>query len=152
MKKNKHHPFYQAPAGQVFAIAVTPEKWGFVRFFRGNAMAVLTIVSSVPEMPDVDWKNAPTGWIFSSFAYDSDTTEAILLGCVPFTDEASEWAPPCFTPPDRINNCYKIHDRWGIRRATERETEGMRRCQRVTPARLAEFLREKLSCGELRIV
>lgn len=148
----KNHPLFQAPIGAVYGIALAPEKWGFVRFFRGNSMAVLSIVSGAPEMPGIDWTNPPVGWVFSSFAPRSDRTEAVRLGIIPFSDENSEWAPPCFVPPDIIDNCYKIHDKGSIRRATDREVQGMRLCQTVTPAKLAEFLRERLNNGELRSV
>ena len=148
----KNHPFFQAPTGAVYAIAVAPENWGFVRFFRGNALAVLSIVGRVPEMPRIDWKTPPVGWVFSSFAPRSDSTEAVRVGIVPFPDGDSEWAPPCFVPPDQIDNCYKIHDKWRIRRAAETEVQGMRQCRTVTPAQLAVFLRERLDSGELQLV
>ena len=145
----KNHPFFQAPTGAVYAIAIMPEKWGFVRFFRGNSVGILRIVCATSAMPNIDWTNPPVGWVFSSFAPRSDRTEVVPLGLVSFPDEDSEWAPPCFTAPDPMDNCYKIHDKWTIRRATEKEVLGMRSCRRVTPAQLAEFLREKLNNGEL---
>ena len=145
----RNHPFFQAPPGEVYAISITPEKWGFVRFFRGNAMAVLSIVGTAPEMPRVNWENPPIGWIFSSFAPRSDTTQVLRLGIVAFSHEDCEWAPPCFVPPDPVDNCYKIHHKSTIRRASVEEVQGMRPCRRITPAQLAEFLREKLKAGGL---
>ena|ERR1043166_3268796 len=145
----KNHPLFQPPVGAVYAIAIMPEKWGFIRFFRGNVMAVLSIVRDTPEMPDVDWKNPPVGWIFSSFAPKNDMTQVLRLGIVAFPDENSEWAPPCFVPPDPIDNCYKIHHKSIIRRASAEEVQGMSPCRRVTPAELAEYLRERLKAGEL---
>lgn len=147
-----NHPFFQAPVGSVYAIAIRPDKWGFVRFFRGVEMAVLSIVSDTPKMPDIDWISPPVGWIFTSFAPRNDLTPALRLGIVAFPDEASEWAPPCYVPPDNVDNCYKVHGKWGmVQRASEREVQGMRRCRTVTPAQLAEFLLEKFNAGELHL-
>lgn len=146
----RNHPFFQARAGEVYAIAITPERSGFVRFFRGLEIAVLSIVRDTPEMPDINWDNPPVEWIFTSFAPRHDMTRALRLGMVAFSDEDPELAPPCFVPPDRIDNCFKIHGKWGmIQRATESEVQGMRPCRTVTPAQLAEFLLERLNAGEL---
>jgi hypothetical protein len=90
----KNHSFFRAPAGAVFAIAIAQGKWGFARFFRGRAMAILSVVGSAPQLPDLDWKRVPVGWVFFSFAPNNDTTEVVALGLIPFDDEASEWAPP----------------------------------------------------------
>jgi hypothetical protein len=148
----RSHPFFQAPTGAVYAIAITPTKWGFVRFFRGNAVGALSIASDTPEMPTVNWGNPPVRWIFSSFAPRNDLTQVLRLGIVAFPDENSEWAPPCFVPPDPIDNCYKIHYKSSIRRASVEEIEGMQPCRKFTPAQMAEFLREKLNAGELQSV
>ncbi len=148
----RRHPFFQAPAGAVFAIAIAPGKWGYVRFFRGCSMAVLSLVGSSPQMPNINWVKPPVGWNFFSFAPNQDKTEAIKLGLVPFPNEVAEWSPPCFVPPDVIDNCHKIHDKFGIRRATEAEIQGMNHCRTVTPTKLAEFLLDRLQAGELHEV
>ena len=147
----KHHPFFQAPAGSVFAILIAPGKWGFVRFFDGLAMGVLSVVGNAPVLPKIDWAKPPIGWTFFSFAPDKDTTEAVPLGLVPFDHAEAAWAPPCFYPPDLIQNCYRIHYRGMIQKpATARDVEGMTQCRRVTPTELAEFLRERLAAGGLK--
>lgn len=147
----KNHPFFQAPAGAVFAIEIAPNQWGFVRFFRGLAMGVLSVIGSAPAMPGIHWSDPPIAWVFFSFAPNSDTTNAVALGMVPFDDEFSEWAPPCFEPPDVIVNYYRILEQGMIRRhATEADVAGMMQCRTMTPALLAQFLRERLAEGELR--
>ena len=145
----KNHPFYDAPIGAVYAVAIATAKWGFVRFFRGSAIAVLRVVGNAPNMSSIDWKTPPIGWFFFVIARRNDATEVIRLGIVPFADEASEWPPPCFVPPDAIDNCYKVHHKGFIQRATEDQTRGMNRCRRVTPSQLADFLRSKMNNGEL---
>ena len=146
----KRHPFSQAPAGTVFAIAITPEKWGFVRFFNGLGMNVLPLVGNNPEMPKIDWKNPPFGWFMFSFAPNDDKTEAVKVGMIPFPDEDSECPPPCYYPPDIADKSYRIYEKGEVRDATKSEVQGMTQHVRVTPERLAEFLREKLKNGELR--
>jgi len=148
----RHHPFYQAPSGNVFAIKITKDKWGFVRFYRGLAMFVLSLVEDSSEKPEIDWNNPPGGWVFYSFAPDNDLTETVLLGNVPFANADAEWAPPCFNPPDIIDNCYKVHFRGTLRRATKEETSDMAQCITLTPSKLQAFLLEKLHKGELRTV
>lgn len=149
----KRHLLFQAPVGAVFAIAIVPGKWGFVRFFRGLSMGILSIVRNSPEMPNIDWKNPPIGWVFFSFAPDSDTTKVVKLGTVPFDDEEAAWSPPCFYPPDELQACYKIHERGTIRKTTAaNDVSGMAECRTLTPARLADFLRERLASGELKSV
>ena len=115
-------------------------------------MGVLAIVGSTPSLPkEIDWKNPPIGWVLTSFAPDKDMTEAKNLGTIPFASQESAWGPPCFYPPDVIENCYKIHKRGMIWKTTEaKDVEGMRLCRTVTPAQLAEFLRERLAAGELK--
>lgn len=149
----RNHPFFQAPVGAVFAVAIAPDQWGFVRFFRGRAMGILSIVGSTPTMPRIDWNRHPVGWVFFSFAPKADSTGAVSLGVVPFENESAEWPPPCFDPPDVIESCYRIHERGMIRKpATAKDVEGMMQCRTVTPAQLAQFLRERLEAGEVRIV
>ena len=146
-----NHPLFQAPAGAVFAIAIGPAKWGFVRFFRGRAMAILSVAGSAPKLPAIDWKRPPIGWVFFSFAPKADTTEAVALGTVPFDNEADEWPPACYDPPDVMQNYYRIHERGLMRKhATASDVQGMTQCRTVTPAQLAEFLREKLNKGEMQ--
>lgn len=148
----RNHPFFQAPAGAVFAIAIAPNRWGFVRFFQGPEIEILPIVGSVPVMPRIDWNRTPSAWVFFSFAPRSDTTEAVDLG-VPFEDELAGWAPPCFEPPDVIRNCYRMHERGMIRKpAMLEDIQGMMQCRRVTPAQVAQFLRERLAVGDLKPV
>ena len=147
-----HHPFSQAPAGTVFAIAISPGFWGFLRFFRGLSMGVQSIVGRSPQLPPgFDWNNQPISWVFFSFAPDDDKTEAIPLGLVAFESDEAAWAPPCFYPPDVIENCYRIHERGMVKKpCDQKDVAGMRECQRVTPAQLAAFLRARLSAGELK--
>jgi len=148
----KKHPFFQAPPGAVFAILIVPGKWGYVRFFRGRSMAVLSVVGEAPQLPRIDWKHVSSGWIFFSFAPNKDATEAVPLGIVPFDDAESEWPPPCYDPPDVIQNCYQIHENGRLRQGDENDVRGMSQCLTVTPAQLAEFLRERLEAGELHSV
>ena len=101
---------------------------------------------------EIDWNNPPGGWVFYSFAPDNDLTETVLLGNVPFANADAEWAPPCFNPPDIIDNCYKVHFRGTLRRATKEETSDMAQCITLTPSKLQAFLLEKLHKGELRTV
>jgi hypothetical protein len=147
----KHHSMWQAPSGAVFAILIEPGCWGILRFFRGCSMGVMDLLLDSPVLPVLDWTRPPVKWVFFSFAPDSDPTEAVPVGVVPFEDVESEWGPPCFDPPDQIDNCYRIR-RWGMIGRTKRESDvrEMARCRRMTPAKLAEFLRERLATGELR--
>ena len=142
---------WQAPAGAVFAILIEDRRWGFVRFFRGRGMGVMDLVCDSPALPSFNWKCPPIKWVFFSFAPDSDSTESVALGVVPFADVESEWGPPCYDPPDQIDNCYSIH-RWGMITKTKNESDvrEMSQCRTMTPTALAEFLRERLMSGELR--
>jgi hypothetical protein len=149
----KNHPFFLPPAGAVFAIAIAPDRWGFVRFFRGLSMGVLSLVGDAPVMPDIDWSKPPIKWIFFSFAPRKDSTQAVALGVVSFENESAEWGPPCFDPPDVIESCYRIHERGMIRKpATAKDVEGMMQCRTVTPTQLAQFLRDRLEDGDLKPV
>lgn len=149
----KHHPMYQAPAGTVFAIAIAPAQWGFVRFYRGRSMAVLAVVGKTPRMPSVDWQAPPVGWVFFSFAPDGDGTQAVALGTVPFAGPGEEWGPPCFDPPDVMENCYRVHQEGRLwKTQNPADVAGMNQCRTLKPAELAEFLRERLKMGELQPV
>ena len=139
----------QAEAGMVFSVAIEPGKWGFVRFYRGLSMAILSVYGSSPEMPKVDWNNPPVGWTFFSFAPDADETEAISVGVVPFENREDEWGPPCFSPPDVIDNCYRIFEKGRMRKTKDKPAQGMKQCRTVTPEKLASFLRERVQAGEL---
>ena len=153
MPAKKRHPLFQAQAGTVFAVAIAAGKWGFVRFYHGMGMAVLPLVGSSPQMPDLDWKNPPKCWILFSFALSGDKTEVVLLGTIAFENEAAAWGPPTFSPPDVIEEYYRIHDRGVTRKhATAVDVRGMVRKRVVTPADLAEFLQERLRNGELKPV
>lgn len=141
----KNHPLFQAPTGSVFAIALMPGQWGYIRFYRGRAIGVLSIIGNAPIMPNVDWNKPPICRVFFSFAPKTDITEAIYLGIVPFENESAEWPPPCFDPPDVIENCYRIHKRGMIQKlASAKDVQGMMQCQTVTPTQLAQFIRERL--------
>ena len=99
---------------------------------------------------DINWDRPPVRWVFSSFAYDDDPTDAVFLANVPFANIEAEWGPPCFEPPNPFKNIYRIRHLGIIRKATKEETVGMVQCCRITPAKLQAFLRERLQKGELR--
>jgi hypothetical protein len=140
----KNHPLFQAQVGAVFAVRIGHARWGFVRFFRGGAMAAHPIFADTPALPNIDWHKAPVGWVFFSLAPKNDPTEAVFLGTVPYESEADEWPPPCYDPPDIIQNYYRIHERGRFREyATARDVEGMKQCRTVTPTMLAQFLKEQ---------
>ncbi len=149
----KHHPMWQASVGTVFAVAIADGRWGVVRFFRGRGIGVLDIFCDSPVMPKLDWQTQSAKWVFFCFAPDADLTEAVPLGVVPFANPDAEWPPPCFDPPDVIDNCYRIHAR-GFMTKTKAASDvsGMVQCQTLTPAKLAEFLRERFLSGDLRLI
>ena len=154
----RHHPLWQAPVGSVFAIQIRKNKWGYVRFFRGRKIAVLTLVSDTPVMPDgIDWKNPPIGWLLISFGRDNDTTQAVLLGNVPFPNFDEEWGPAYVDPrPSWDKNpkaqFYGIHHLGRFWHGTKEEAAVLPEVPRVTPAKLQAFLRKKLRNGELKKV
>ena len=154
----RHHPLWQAPVGSVFAIQIRKNKWGFVRFFHGLKMAVLSLVSNAPLMPDgIDWKNPPIGWLLISFATDNDPTEAVPLGIVPFPNLEAEWGPAYVDPwpswqPRKKSRFYGIHHLGRFWHGTKEEAAKLPEIPRVTPAELQVFLRKKLRNGELKRV
>lgn len=116
-------------------------------------MGILSLVGNTPAMPRLDWNKPPIGWIFFSFAPRKDMTEAVALGVVPFANESAEWPPPCFHPPDVIENFYRIQERGIIRKpVAAKDVEGLMEYRTVTPAQLAQFLRARLEAGELKPV
>jgi hypothetical protein len=146
----KPHPFYNAGVGAVIAVGIAPSSWCFVRFYRDTTVKVLPIVSSNPTMPRFDWDDPEAGWVMMLVAMKADPTEATHLGVLPFPDEDSEWPPPCYYPPDLMQNCYRaIHRGRLIKPLTIEDVKGMKLCSRATTPQLIEFMREKLAAGEL---
>lgn len=144
----KNHPFSKSNVGDVFAIGIGQNLWGFIRFFIGGAFGVLPKICRECVMPVTNWSNRPERWFFQSWPSKKDLTELIYLGN--FQLEGHEmWGPPCFDPPDIFRKSFRVYERGMYRDASQQEVKGMQQCQRLTPQQLCEFLQERLKEGDI---
>lgn len=74
----------------------------------------------------------------------------VYIGKFPFANQAESIGEPCYTAPDIIDNCYRIHEvANGISRLRKtkdvNEVSGMRLQRRYEPSEFGKFLNGKTS-------
>jgi len=139
----KRHILNSATTGDVWAISLEGEDYGYVRIYQGACLGVLPVVSG-RLMADVDQLRAhPPRWFFGFAAPPTDNTEVFRVGTWSFPDFDSSWAPPRYMPPDIYKSYYRIAEKGTLRRAEEREALGLQKAQTATPAWLQQFILDR---------
>lgn len=155
--KKKRHPM-QPPynSGDLFAVQITPDAWGYCRMWRGMGIEIPPVYTRTPGIPDVEWAPAtPPKWLFriNLAVREIDRPVILPVGNVPFASEEQAVMPPTYRDPDNIEPRYTIEER-GIYRYTNdpADLKGIAKAVRLVPETLGVFLKEKYVSGELREV
>ena len=118
---------------------------------RGATLGIWDVCSGIPNRPHTGSSLKPEKWFFAFLSPKTDETEMVPLGSMPFESVDDVWAPPCYIPPDVIDNRYRIYYRGMFRDAQKGDVEGLVPCKRLTPALLVQKLQELWNAGSLRM-
>jgi len=147
------HPPYTN--GDLFAVQIASDAWGYCRMRNGMGLDVLGIFSRVLGMPLIDWQASELQrWPFYIFLEIRDGDPAIFrVGNVPFESKEAALMPPTYREPDAFEPRYTIEHR-GLDTFTDNpnDLKGITKQITLIPATLAAFLRQKYGAGELAAV
>jgi hypothetical protein len=145
----KRSPFNQVDEkrGGVTAVQFQEGLWCYVRQYV-LCHGFLPFFSRIP----LSTESLPTlqaAMFFDLWCYDSDETPMVFIGRFPFDRDEESYGEPCYTAPDVIDACYKIHEMpqgaYLIRRTQDAsEVTGMRLQRRYQPAEFHVLLAEKV--------
>lgn len=142
------HAIERSQPGDVYAIGLDEELFGYVRILQAGALGVLPVVSTGLLTDPARLADERPRWHFEFEADLDDPTEVLRLGHLPFASEEEAWAPPRFNPPSPLDGQPRILVRGVRRQATQAQIAGLPRQEYTHPERLRAFLREHRS--ELR--
>ena len=136
-------------ANKIFAVRITPGRWGFIRFRRGVGFGFLPVCSSRCGIPRLNWDVDPEPWFAGEWSgtekYESD--DYVLVGTRPAADP---WTPDLFQRPQYPWQPWMIFRRDQLVRVNGPEDlAGIPEAVWLSPTRITEFLRQKHEAGAL---
>jgi hypothetical protein len=144
-------------AGDLFAVQISADAWGFCRAWRGIGIEIPPIFTRTPGMPEYsNWAPVePPKWLFelNLCVQNLEPPTIVAVGKVPFALEEDAVMPPTWREPDAVEPRYTIEER-GIYRYTSdpADLKGIAKQITLTPATLGAFLRQQYEGGALREV
>jgi hypothetical protein len=152
----KRHPM-QPPysLGDVFAVQIASDVWGYLRMMEGMGIQVAAVFTHAPGLPEVGWNSlALQKWLFYFHCEVRPGDPLIVpVGNVPFPSEADAIMPPTYRDPDNAEPRYTIEERGRYRYTLDpADLKGILKQVTLITATLGSFLKEQFHNGNLREV
>lgn len=138
--------------GDLFAIQIAPDVWGYCRMRVGMGIEIPFIWTSNPGLPKVDWRSPDLRKSLFYFFGEVRAGDPLVLpvGNVPFASEEEASMPVTYRDPDNSEPRYTIEEN-GIYRYTDNpnDLKGILKQVTLIYATLGSFLKEQYQAGAL---
>jgi hypothetical protein len=155
MKKKRHVMQPPYTSGDLFAVQITKNAWGYCRMRRGMGVEIPALFTCNPGVPKADWTaGGLQRWLFYIFLEVREADPLMIpVGNVPFASEEEAVMPPTYRDPDNIEPRYTIEEK-GIYRYTSNpaDLKGIAKQVTLIPRTLGSFLTEQYHNGALQKV
>jgi len=152
LKKKRHPMGVPYNEGDLFAIQIKPNIWGYCRMRVGMGIEIPFIYTTEPGLPKVDWRSSGLRKSLFYFFGEVRAGDPVVLpvGNVPFASPEQARMPATYRDPDNIEPRYTIEED-GIYRYTDDPADLKGIIKQVTfiYATLGAFLKEQYQAARL---
>jgi hypothetical protein len=152
LKKKRHPLGVPYNWGDLCAVQIAPDVWGYCRMRVGMGIEIPFIYTTSPGLPMVDWRSPDLRkslfYIFGEVRAGDPVV--IEVGHVPFASREEASMPPTYRDPDNSEPRYTIEEK-GIYRYTDdpNDLKGILKQVTLIYATLGSFLNEQYQAGAL---
>jgi hypothetical protein len=152
LKKKQHPISVPYTEGDLFAVQIAPNVWGYCRMRVGMGIEIPLIYTTCPGLPKVDWRSQELRK--SLFYFFGEVREGdpvvVPVSNVAFASREEAEMPPTYLDPDAMEPRYTIEEK-GIYRYTDdpADLKGILKQVTLIYATMGAFLKEQYHAGSL---
>jgi hypothetical protein len=130
--------------GDITAVALNNGDFCYLRTYRFG-YGVLPFLSHGILREIKKFPSLRPAFFIHIWVYSNDLTPMSHIANIPFATEEESWGQPTYSPPDAIENCYKIHGVFNgieciIKPKSEADVIGLEHFHRYQPSDLQSVL------------